>query len=158
MEACCGCGGGSTDPRTSCNTPKGDSWEETALDCASAGLEPIDTTVFGVVRECDGGVCGIPDCCVPTHCYDVPGWVSSSGYDCASIHSYGYCASTDSEYASADGVTPGEACCACGGGSTEPYLSCNTPTGGLPDDETAVDCAGAGRTAWAPEVFVVAGV
>ena len=101
----------------SCATPRGLRWEEDAVDCAAANRSPL--ALFGAARACTGGVCGLEECCVAEGCRDAPGWVAGyGGWECATIAQNGYCASTESSYCGADGgLCPGQACCACGGGS-----------------------------------------
>eukprot|EP01047_Picozoa_sp_COSAG01_P042200 COSAG01_NODE_3670_length_5810_cov_30.694099_3_plen_458_part_00 len=149
-QACCACGGGSKESYLSCRTPHGGlPGAETPVDCAAVGRVPLQESIFGAVQDCEGGECGVEDCCAPVHCHDVPGWKTVLGNDDCSTSVSGYCNNTNPSGKSSAGLFPAQACCGCGGGSLELFPSCDTPSG-RSWDEPPVDCAAAHRLKGAP--------
>eukprot|EP01046_Picozoa_sp_COSAG06_P023595 COSAG06_NODE_1882_length_8147_cov_4.295601_5_plen_217_part_00 len=117
-EACCECGGGTDQLYKSCQYPTGTSHQESAVNCAAAGMTPLADDVFKMERECGGGgACGATECCVPAGCRTWPvGWRNNYGEDCAGAASQGYCQPSGDLGTSGDGIHATEACCECGGG------------------------------------------
>ena len=147
-------------PHPSCNTPTGGlPDEETPVDCVGAGLIALAPTNQS---DCEGGRCGLEECCAPAHCHSLPPGYSDihDGWSCRQLFlrashrsndsRFGYGYSFCSDYADTirfDAIDHlGSAywdsphCCECGGGSTEPYMSCKTPAGRR-WDETPVDAS-----------------
>ena len=53
-------------------------------------------------------------------CKDQPGWITTTGSVCTDFDSYSYYCTLYKFRASSQGVKPGSACCACGGGACAP--------------------------------------
>lgn len=153
-DSCCECGGGSSDVVMSCVAPTGTSWAEASVDCAAHGLEPIAQAVFQLERECEGGECGVDDCCIPIGCHNSPAdWTTSWwDYNCEVAAERGLCVGTNGASENSDGLHAMQACCACGGGSSEVVMSCIAPTG-TSWEEAPVDCAAVGLRPLIDSVF-----
>jgi len=100
--------------------------ESSAEDLGSAGRDDLYGHGFvqanAALRILQGDGGGNSDGGSSPECSDVPGWYDADGerYNCAWYGEGTNCEQHGSGFANADGLTANDACCACGGGVTDP--------------------------------------